>query len=175
MRVRWLDNQHKKAGVTMDNKVKKQKREVKKKTGQGKRKPARSISEEDIARVEVMAGYGMKREQIARVFGISTKTFYGSKASNAKFNEAYERGVARAHEAVALKLFQAIQEGSPWAIKLYLKTRCGFNDQVKVDHTSSDGSMSPMPDYAKIEVETQKAIAELKHLRAEAGISDPLD
>ena len=134
-----------------------------------------SITEDDIARVEVMAGYGLTKEQISRVFGISPFAFCRTKKSNAKFKEAYERGVAKAHEMVAAKLFQAIQEGSPWAIKFYLKSKGGFSEHMSIDHTSSDGSMSPMPDYAKIEVETQKAIAELKHLRAEAGISDPLD
>jgi IS30 family transposase len=112
------------------------------------RKP-KTLTDEQRAQVEALAAY-LTQEQIADYFGIARNTFLAMMERDENISERYKRGKARAIGAVAQSLIQQARDGDKVAAMFYLKTQAGWRETNRLDHTSSDGSMSPQPDVIEI-------------------------
>lgn len=89
--------------------------------------------------VETMAGLGLRQPEIALLVrdGISLATLLRH------FRRELTRGTAKASSQVAQSLYQQALAGNTTAAIWWTKARMGWSEKVAVDHTSSDGSMSP--------------------------------
>ena len=105
-------------------------------------RPAKTLTDEQRAQVEALAAY-LTQEQIADYFGISRNTFTAIMEREPDVSERYKRGKAKAIGAVAQGLIQQARNGDKVAAKFYLKTQAGWRETNQIDHTSSDGSMTP--------------------------------
>ena len=105
-------------------------------------KPRKTLTEEQIVQVEGL-GAVLSIEQIADYFGMSKVTFYAIMERQPEVSERYKKGKAKAIGSVANGLLKQAREGNTSASMFYLKTQAGWRETNQVDHTSSDGSMTP--------------------------------
>ena len=105
-------------------------------------RPAKSLTPEQIAQVEAL-GAVLSVEQIADYFGVGKTTFYAIMERQTEVSERYKKGKAKAIGSVAQGLLQQARDGNTTAAMFYLKTQAGWRETNQIDHTSSDGSMSP--------------------------------
>jgi len=105
-------------------------------------RPPKTLTDEQRAQVEALAAY-LTQEQIADYFGIGKTTWFAMLDREPEISERYKRGKARAIGAVAQSLIQQARDGDKVAAMFYLKTQAGWRETAQVDHTSSDGSMTP--------------------------------
>lgn len=110
--------------------------------GDGGGRPRKKLSDEQLAQVEAL-GSVLSIEQIADYFGIAKNTFYAIMERQPDVSERYKKGKAKAIGSVAKGLLQKAQSGDTASAIFYLKTQAGWKETQKLDHTSSDGSMSP--------------------------------
>lgn len=110
--------------------------------GQGGGRPRKSLSEDDIIQVESLASV-LSSEQIADYFGICRTTFYEIMKNNTEVSERYKRGRAKAIGSVAKSLLTKAQSGDTPSMIFYLKTQAGWKETQVVDHSSTDGTMTP--------------------------------
>lgn len=101
------------------------------------------------AKVESLASFGIPQDQIAAHIGISKQTL------RLYYREELDGAALRANANVAQFLFHnasgmALSDGSGTkpsdcvrAAMFWCKTRMGWRETTNLDHTSSDGSMSP--------------------------------
>lgn len=97
----------------------------------------------DLAKVERFAAQGMTEAQIAAALGISQDTITRRKQNDADFADAIKRGQAKGIAVVTNKLMEQVQAGNITAMIFFLKCRADWKETQRLDHTSSDGSMSP--------------------------------
>ena len=85
------------------------------------------LSDDIYRQVEVLAGFGLTRDKIALVIGISLPTLERQKKNNKRFADAYARGIAKAEGMVARTLYdRATKDGGDMsAIKWWEQTRAG--------------------------------------------------
>ena len=102
----------------------------------------RVLSEDEIALVSKLAGV-LTYEQLADLFGIAQRTFDNIRERQPEVNAAYKRGRAEIIGKVAESLVQDALDGDTTSRIFFLKTQAGWRETAKIDHTSSDGSMSP--------------------------------
>ena len=102
----------------------------------------RVLTDDEMAQVEALASV-LTTDQIADYFGIGRTTFYQIMERQPDVSVRYKRGRAKAIGSVAKNLIQKAQSGDNQAMTFYLKTQAGWRETAQVDHTSSDGSMSP--------------------------------
>jgi len=102
---------------------------------------ARKLDDGEIAQVEALAAY-LSQEQIADYFGIGRTTWYAILDRQPEVAEHYKKGKAKAIVAIAQGLIQQARGGDKVAQMFYLKTQAGWCETSKLDHTSSDGSLS---------------------------------
>lgn len=100
------------------------------------------LNEEQVAQVEALAAY-LTKDQIADYFGIGRTTYYEIEKRQPEVAERYNKGKAKAIGAVAQGLVQKAREGDNTCMMFYLKTQARWSERHEIDHTSSDGSMSP--------------------------------
>jgi len=105
-------------------------------------KPRKTLTEEQIIQIEGL-GAVLSIEQIADYFGMSKVTFYAIMERQPEVSERYKKGKAKAIGSVANGLLKQAREGNTSASMFYLKTQAGWRETNQVDHTSSDGSMTP--------------------------------
>lgn len=105
-------------------------------------RPRKTLTDEQRAQVEALAAY-LTQEQIADYFGIGKTTWFAMLDRDPDLSERYKRGKAKAIGAVAQGLIQQARNGDKVAAMFYLKTQAGWRETNHVDHTSSDGSMTP--------------------------------
>ena len=105
-------------------------------------RPAKTLTDEQRAQVEALAAY-LTAEQISDYFGIGRTTFFAMMEREPDISERYKRGKAKAVGAVAQNLIKKAREGDNSCMMFYLKTQAGWRETQQVDHTSSDGSMTP--------------------------------
>ena len=111
--------------------------------------------------VSLHALVGTPQETIAGVLGIDAKTL------RKHYREELDLSLAKANASIGGALFNKAKGGDTSAIIFWLKTRAGFRERQEVDHTSSDGSMSPAKsftpeEYAKAQAElSNKGLADL--------------
>ena len=103
---------------------------------------ARVLSEEEIEQVEKLAAM-LTLEQLADFFGISQRTFNNIRERQPDVDAKYKKGRAKTIGKVAESLIQDALDGDTTSRIFFLKTQGGWRETTKIDHTSSDGSMSP--------------------------------
>lgn len=106
------------------------------------RKP-KTLNDEQRAQVEALAAY-LTQEQIADYFGIGRTTWFSILERDPDISERYKRGKARAIGAVAQNLIKKARDGDNACMMFYLKTQAGWRETSHIDHTSSDGTMTPV-------------------------------
>lgn len=122
------------------------------------RKP-KTLDDEQRAQVEALAAY-LSQEQIADYFGITRPTFAAMIERDDDISLRYKRGKAKAIGTVAQGLLQKARNGDTTSAIFYLKTQAGWRETQHLDHTSSDGSITPKPavDVSKLSVEAMAEI-----------------
>lgn len=95
--------------------------------------PSHEPTPADKNTVEAMVVCGIPEDHIARVLGIVPVTL------RKHYREVIDTAVARVHGLAVGKLIGAMYRGEPWAICFYLKTRAGWREQNRIEHTGADG------------------------------------
>jgi len=109
----------------------------------GKGRPRYEITPELLKRVKRLAAQGLTQQQIADSLGWHLATLIDKKNNYSDFSEAIKLGQASGISDVSNALFNNAVNGDNAAAIFYLKARAGWRDNHAIDHTSSDGSMSP--------------------------------
>lgn len=105
------------------------------KTHQGKK---RTFDDTHAAVVRALASYGVSKKSIAKEIGTDRETL------KKVYGEELEVGDARAESQLKQAAwYVAVTLKNPKMIMYLLNTRYGYSESFKIDHTSSDGSMSP--------------------------------
>lgn len=87
--------------------------------------------------VALHAMVGTPQLDIARVLDIDVKTL------RKYYRDELDLALAKANATIGGSLFNKARGGDTAAQIFWLKTRAGFREKQEVDHTSSDGSMTP--------------------------------
>jgi len=98
---------------------------------------------------------------MAEKLGCCVKTVYNYRDRYDEVAEAMEHQDGKVDDVAELKLYEAIQNGEAWAIRFRLTHKGvgrGYTKEQKIDHTSSDGSMSQqsvivLPDNGRVDSE----------------------
>lgn len=115
---------------------------------------ARVLNAEELEQVEKLSGV-LNAKQLADFLGIDRATFFRIKDRQPEVEERYNRGRARVVGEIGRTLVQKALDGDNASMMFYLKTQAGWRETQGIDHTSSDGSVTP----TKIELVT----ASVKH------------
>lgn len=105
-------------------------------------RPEIVLTPDEIAQVEALAAV-LNAEQIADYFGIGRTTFYEIMKRQPDVAERYKAGKSKAVASIASGLLTQARKGNIAAMIFYLKTQAGWRETTHVDHSSSDGSMTP--------------------------------
>ena len=100
------------------------------------RKPHK-LTEDDIRKVETLAGRGLLDKEIMAVMGWKKDFFYDRKKDNLEFSEAIEKGRATGHASIANKLFESAMSGNVSAMQYYLARRAGWSEKHEVEHDTA--------------------------------------
>ncbi len=87
--------------------------------------------------VQLHATVGTPQEVIADVLGIDSKTL------RKWYREELDQSLAKANAQIGGTLFSKAKGGDTAAMIFWMKTRAGWREKQDIDHTSSDGSMTP--------------------------------
>jgi IS30 family transposase len=117
----------------------------------------RVLTDEEREQVEKLAAY-LSQEQIADYLGIGKTTWFAIMSRDPDVSERYKRGKARAIGTVAQGLLQKARNGDTASAIFYLKTQAGWRETHHLDHTSSDGTMSPKDVDPKIAQEVRELL-----------------
>lgn len=103
--------------------------------------------------VQLHATIGTTQAVIADILGIDDKTL------RLHYREELDHASAQANATIGGALFNKAKSGDTTAMIFWMKTRAGWREKHEIDHTSSDGSMTPQPlDLTKL---SSEALAEL--------------
>jgi len=105
-------------------------------------RPQIELTKQQKAEVETLAAV-LNSEQIADYFGIGRTTWFAIIERDPQVSELYKKGRAKAIGFVAQNLIQKAQGGDLGAQIFYLKTQAGWKETTHIDHSSSDGTMTP--------------------------------
>lgn len=96
-------------------------------------------TDEDRKQVEILAGLGVPQGQICLLIqdGIDEKTL------RKYYSRELESGVAKANSQVSKSLFQKATSGDTAAQIWWTKTRMGWKDTSRVEHSGPDGKAIP--------------------------------
>lgn len=112
-------------------------------------RPPIEITQEMLGQVEVLAGQGLTAEQIANCLGIGRTTLYDKINDNEDFSNAIKEGQGKAAGFVTGKLFDHIRNGNLAAIFFYCKTRLGWKETTRNEHTGKDGAPLQLESHQK--------------------------
>ena len=93
-------------------------------------RPKTYFTDENIATIKAMAGYGLSKETIAGALGISRQTMYKRAKEDERIDQAIEQGRAISEGQVSGALFNEAIRGNISAIIWYEKTRTGRTDKT---------------------------------------------
>ena len=96
--------------------------------------------------VKLHALVGTRQEVIADILEIDEKTL------RKHYRAELDQSRWQANATIGGALFNKAKSGDTAAMIFWLKTRAGFRERHEVDHTSSDGSMTPKVEGVTIEV-----------------------
>lgn len=113
---------------------------------------------ENIKMLEGMSGAGLTNGQMAAVLGTSEKTFRRAVAKNAEARKAIDAGNAKAIYNVASMLYTMAASGkNPAATFFYLKTRAGWREVNRTEHTGEDGKPIETKNDIKLTIKDYRA------------------
>jgi hypothetical protein len=92
---------------------------------------AKALTDEQIGQVETLASV-LSLGQLADFLGISENTFRKLRTEDARIDESYKRGKAKAIAGVAQGLLQKAKGGNTTAQIFYLKTQAGWREVDKL-------------------------------------------
>ncbi|MDL2315497.1 hypothetical protein LJC59_00240 [Desulfovibrio sp. OttesenSCG-928-A18] len=101
-------------------------------------RPRIERDEKKASEVMAMSQYGLPQESMAAYLGMSVETLVGL------YREEIDKGRAVANLMVGKTLFSKAVAGDITAAIFWAKTQMGWRETCKIDHASSDGSMSPI-------------------------------
>ena len=87
--------------------------------------------------VQLHSTIGTPQDTIANILGIDAKTL------RKHYRDELDQAMARANAAVGGALFNKAKAGDTTAMIFWMKTRAGWREKQEIDHTSSDGSLTP--------------------------------
>ena len=87
--------------------------------------------------VQLHATIGTTQETIASILGIDPKTL------RLHYREELDHASAQANATIGGALFNKAKSGDTTAMIFWMKTRAGWRERHDINHTSSDGSMTP--------------------------------
>lgn len=87
--------------------------------------------------VSLHCAVGTRHEVIAEILGIDAKTLRKHYRRELDFSKA------QANATVGGALFNQAKSGNTAAMIFWMKTQAGWKETQAIDHTSTDGSMSP--------------------------------
>lgn len=103
----------------------------------------KTLTPEQVQELKTLGAF-MTMEQAANYFGFKDRgTLSRILEENPDYKALWKQGKAKAIAMVSSKLMQLCQTGDRASIFFFLKTQAGWRETSQVDHTSSDGSMSP--------------------------------
>ncbi len=105
-------------------------------------RPRKTLTDEQKQEVETLSAV-LNQAQMADYFGLEHRTFQKILEREPEIYASYKRGKAKAIGSVAQSLIQQARSGNTSAMIFFLKTQAKWRETSHVDHTSSDGSMSP--------------------------------
>jgi hypothetical protein len=85
-----------------------------------------------IDKIEDLAGRGLNKKQIALCLGVNTSSLMKYQIEFPEFQEAYERGKAKATAAVAGQLMTFIKNKSLGATIFWLKAQAGWQENIGI-------------------------------------------
>ncbi|MEO0851974.1 MAG: hypothetical protein AAFY15_00520 [Cyanobacteria bacterium J06648_11] len=128
-------------------------------------RPKIPISDRDIQQIEVMAGLGMKLDDIALVLNISPTTL-DRWLKDERVKMPYKKGVAMAKLTVSKTLFDKAKGGDMTAIIWFEKTRCGMSDRVQVDASHEVHAPAVDPDAITLDLPDEEIDRRLNVIQA---------
>lgn len=105
-------------------------------------RPRVKFTPKQTREVETLAAV-LSVEQIADYFGIASNTFTAIRDRQPEVFEAYKKGRAKAINDVGNGLLKKALDGDTASAIFYLKTQAGWRETTHIDHSSTDGSMTP--------------------------------
>lgn len=87
--------------------------------------------------VKLHATVGTPQEDIGAIIGIDSKTL------RKHYRKELDLALAEANAVIGGALFNKAKAGDTSAMTFWMKTRANWRETNRVDHTSSDGTMSP--------------------------------
>jgi len=116
-------------------------------------RPQHSPTDASRKLVQLHATIGTQQHVIADILGIDAKTL------RKHYREELDQSMAQANAQIGGALFNKAKGGDTAAMIFWMKTRAGWRERQEIDHTSSDGTMTPKGvDLSKLSTE---ALAEL--------------
>ena len=94
-------------------------------------RPTKIITDDDLRKIEMIAGWGMSIPQIAAIMGMSERTF-NERRNETRVSSALAAGQAKAQARVGKALFERAVEGDIAAIRWYEMTRAGRSAEQSV-------------------------------------------
>ena len=104
-----------------------------------KTKPPHKPTDAERQLVQLHSTIGTRQDVIASIVGIDAKTL------RKHYREELDNASAKANATVGGALFNKARGGDTTAMIFWMKTRAGWREKQEIDHTSSDGSMTPKP------------------------------
>lgn len=89
--------------------------------------------------VKLHSTMGTAQETVADILGIDAKTL------RKYYRTELDHSLAVANATIGGVLFNKAKSGDTAAMIFWMKTRGQWREKAEIDHTSSDGSMSPKP------------------------------
>lgn len=87
--------------------------------------------------VQLHATVGTDHDQIAKVIGVDPKTL------RKHYRQELDLALAKANATIGGMLFNKAKNGDTAAMIFWMKTKARWRETNHIDHTSSDGSLSP--------------------------------
>lgn len=100
--------------------------------------------------VSLHATMGTTQEQIADLLDIDPKTL------RKHYRKELDHSLIKANATIGGALFNKAKAGDTSAMIFWLKTQARWSDTQRIDHTSSDGSMSPPEQFTYNIVKREK-------------------
>jgi hypothetical protein len=87
--------------------------------------------------VKSLSGFGVPQDDICVVLDVSLPTLHKY------YRRECDLGFAQANAKVGESLFKQATSGNTSAAIFWMKARAGWREKQEIDHSSSDGTMSP--------------------------------
>lgn len=99
-------------------------------------RPRIERNEKTAEQVQKLVGYGLTMDAVASVIGMGRTTM------KRLYRPEIDTGESLVNASVAEKLYQRCMSGDTTSLIFWAKTRMGWRETQRVDHTSTDGSMA---------------------------------